>query len=289
MESLAHTKWSCRYHIVFIPKYRLNSDMTVSEELWDDTKSIIEEWNNPNAKHKLTFKVKAEDAINRVILVPRYYWKSGTEIARNEAKKNGCYTISLQRLIDENIITTFDGNGSPEAQFKGQREIQYVRVADIANWQVYTNITSLIPQKEYDRSYDPKKALKPKDILYVRRGSYRIGSVAIVSPYNIKCILTKEILVIRVIDKKTNMELRSSIYYMHYQQKLFQIWQKNKIFIDTTLPNIADRRREIEIPIFKDEKVFLEVKEKARKAIEDQWNSLKEIDEFRSKYGVYNV
>lgn len=64
---------------------------------------------------------------------------------------------------------------------------------------------------------------------------------------------------------------------------------KNKIFIDTTLPNIADRWREIEIPIFKDEKVFLEVKEKARKAIEDQWNSLKEIDEFRTKYGVYNV
>lgn len=64
---------------------------------------------------------------------------------------------------------------------------------------------------------------------------------------------------------------------------------KNKIFIDTTLSNIADRWREIEIPIFNDEKVFLEVKEKARKAIEDQWNSLKEIDEFRTKYGVYNV
>ena len=22
MESLAHTKWNCKYHIVFIPKYR---------------------------------------------------------------------------------------------------------------------------------------------------------------------------------------------------------------------------------------------------------------------------
>lgn len=272
-----------------LPKYRLNSDMTVSEELWDDTKSIIEEWNNPNAKHKLTFKVKAEDVINRGILVPRYYWKSGTEIARNEAEKNGCYTISLQRLIDENIITTFDGNGSPEAQFKGQGEIQYVRVADIVNWQVYTNVTSLIPQNEYDRLYDPKKALKPKDILYVRRGSYRIVSVAIVSPYNIKCILTREILVIRVIDLKNKYGITPEYLLYALSTKVVSDMAKNKIFIDTTLPNIADRWREIEIPIFKDEKVFLEVKEKARKAIEDQWNSLKEIDGFRTKYGVYNV
>ena len=27
MESLAHTKWNCKYHIVFIPKYRRKSNI----------------------------------------------------------------------------------------------------------------------------------------------------------------------------------------------------------------------------------------------------------------------
>lgn len=272
-----------------LPKFRLNDDMTVSEELWDDTKIIMEEWSDDSKPKTLTFRVKAEDVIKRGILVPRYYWNSGTEIARKEAENNGCYTVSLQQLIDEGVITTFDGNGSPEAQFKGQGEIPYVRVADIVNWQIYLNVTSLIPQNEYERLYDSKKQLLPKDILYVRRGSYRIGSVAIASPYNLKCILTREILVIRLIDENNKYGLTPEYLLYALSTKVVADMAKNKVFIDTTLPNIADRWREIEIPIFKDPKTYNEVKEKAQRAIQSQWDSLKEIDNFRKRFGVYNV
>lgn len=272
-----------------LPKYRLNEDMTVSKELWDDTKIIMDEWANPSKEKTLTFKIKAEEVIRRGILVPRYYWNSGTEMARKEAQSKGCYTVSLQQLIDEGVIQTFDGNGSPEAQFKGQGEIPYVRVADIVNWQVYLNVTSLIPENEYQRLYDPKKQLMPKDILYVRRGSYRIGSVAMASPYNLKCILTREILVIRLIDDNNKYGLTPEYLLYALSTKVVSDMAKNKIFIDTTLPNIADRWREIEIPIFKNPVIFSEVKNRAHKAIQNQWDSLKEIDEFRKKFGVYNV
>lgn len=60
-----------------LPKYRLNEDMTVSKELWDDTKIIMDEWANPSKEKTLTFKIKAEEVIRRGILVPRYYWNSG--------------------------------------------------------------------------------------------------------------------------------------------------------------------------------------------------------------------
>lgn len=48
--------------------------------------------------------------------------------------------------------------------------------------------------------------LQEKDILFVRRGSYRIGSVAIVSPFDKEVLLTNEITVLRV-NKNNNIGL----------------------------------------------------------------------------------
>ena len=93
----------------------------------------------------------------------------------------------MQTLIDDEILTFFDGNGSPEAKFKGLGDKPYIRVKDIVNWQIYKDPTSLIPQEEFDRLYRADKKLQEKDVLFVRRGSYRIGSVAMVSPYDIDC------------------------------------------------------------------------------------------------------
>lgn len=39
-ESLAHSKWVCKYHIVFTPKYRRNM---IYNELREDIKEIIKD------------------------------------------------------------------------------------------------------------------------------------------------------------------------------------------------------------------------------------------------------
>ncbi len=38
--SLAHTKWNCKYHIVFAPKYRENTAVVVRMEKDDDCSQI---------------------------------------------------------------------------------------------------------------------------------------------------------------------------------------------------------------------------------------------------------
>ena len=40
MESLAHTKWNCKYHIVFIPKYRRKA---IYGQIRLDIRDIIKE------------------------------------------------------------------------------------------------------------------------------------------------------------------------------------------------------------------------------------------------------
>lgn len=261
--------------------------------LLDDTDAIIEEIKmqreQKNFKRKYTFEVDAKKIINSGILVPRYYWNSKKSEIEEKAKREDIKLITLKQLIDEKVITYFDGNGSPASEFKGTGDIPYIRVKDIVNWQIYKDPTALIPESEFNRLYKPSKQLKEKDVLYVRRGSYRIGSVAMVSPYDLKVILTREILVLRVIDINNKYGITPEYLMYALSHKLSYEQSINKIFIDTTLPNISDRWKEIGIPIFQNKEKYKMVKQKIAEIVKNQWKSLKDIDDMKSKFDIYNT
>lgn len=273
------------------PIYKRRADGRI--DIFDDTVDIIEEMKCINQKlpykPKYTFEIDAKTVIDNDILIPRYYWSSRQTEIELVAKSKNIELVPIKDLIDKGIITFFDGNGSPAAEFKGTGVYPYIRVKDIVNWQVYKDPTALIPLSEFTRLYKDSKALHDKDILYVRRGSYRIGSVAMVSPYDKQVILTREILVLRLekLDNEYNITPEYLLYALSH--KLTQAQAENKIFLDTTLPNIADRWKELKIPIYKDPIEFEKIKEKARKIVKSQWKSLKEIDDFRRNYDIHNT
>ena len=269
--------------------YRLDEKGHQTDVLWDDISLISEELSNPNKEKKYTFKVRADLIKEKGILVPRYYWLHKQQDLEEYAKKNNFKLVSMQQLIDENIIKFFDGNGSPQAQFKGTGDIPYIRVKDIVNWQIYTDVTALIPQEEFDRLYKVEKQLKPYDILYVRRGSYRIGSVAMVSPYNLKCILTREILVIRLIDLNNKYGLTPEYLMYALSHKIVANESANKIFIDTTLPNIAERWKEVKIPIPTNRNELEKITSIMREIVSNQWNAQKNIERCKERFDVYSV
>lgn len=276
------------------PLYKYDEkNQTYTNEILDDTDTIIEEIKqkriNPNYKTKYIFDVEFSDISKTGILVPRYYWNSKKEEIDDKARKENITMVSLNTLIEKGIISFFDGNGSPSSEFKGTGDIPYIRVKDIVNWQIYKDPTALIPDSEFKRLYKPEKALKEKDILYVRRGSYRIGSVAMASPYDLKVILTREILVLRVnnLENEYNLTPEYLLYALSHQLTFEQA--NNKIFIDTTLPNIADRWKEIEIPIYNDKNKFDLINAKVKQVVKSQWDSLKEISEMKKDFEVYNT
>ncbi|MBE7034612.1 MAG: restriction endonuclease subunit M [Ruminococcaceae bacterium] len=275
-----------------MPIYKTNDKGVKTKEILDDTVEIIKEIKNINLNQefnpKYTFNVDAKEAIRADILVPRYYWSSKLDEIELKAKKENIEMISIKQLIDEGIIKFFDGNGSPASEFKGTGVYPYIRVKDIVNWQVYKDPTALIPMSEFERLYKKEKALKPKDILYVRRGSYRIGSVAMVSPYDIDVILTREILVLRVIKEQNKYNITPEYLLYALSHKHVQEQAENKIFIDTTLPNIADRWKELKIPVYKDADTFNTISDKSKKVVKSQWESAKEINDFRKKYDLHN-
>ena len=243
--------------------------------LWDDIPLILNEINSKQL-NKYCFSVNNSIVENKGVYVPRYYWQNKMQEIRKQAEIDNQTLVSISNLIQNKVITYFDGHGSPEAETKGKGEIPYIRVKDIVNWEVYKDPTSRIPIETYIEKKGNKKEIKVHDILYVRRGSYRIGSVAMVSPFDTEALYTREILILRV---NENNEYGITPFYLLYllSHKLTQMQAENKILIETTLPNIADRWKELELPIDNDKERIKQISSRIEKVIENKWKAAEEI------------
>ncbi len=250
-------------------------------KLWDDVPFVIDEFKNEFKKY--CFITNSKQCEN--IFVPRYYWENKLKEIEQKAKDDNLELISINKLIEENIIMAFDGHGSPPAEYKGRGEVPYIRVKDIVNWEVYKDPTSKIPMDIYQSKKGNNKDLKKEDIFYVRRGSYRIGSVAMASSYDTKVLLTREILVLRVInsDNKYNLDPYYLLYLLSH--KLTQMQSTNKILIETTLPNIANRWSELMLPISRDENERIRISTQIKNVINDKWKAVKRLDDLKIELG----
>jgi type I restriction enzyme M protein len=253
-------------------------------DLWDDIPTIIDEFEKKSFE-KYTFKVKSKGALGKNILVPRYYWQNKIKEIENIAKAQDLELIPIKDLIKKEIITFFDGHGSPPAEYKGKGDIPYVRVKDIVNWEVYKDPTAKITTDIYLAKKGKNKNLEAGDVVYVRRGSYRIGSVAMVSPFDKEALYTREILILRV--NKAENEYGLNPYYLLYllSHKLTHLQAKNKILIETTLPNIAERWKELMLPIDKDPKQREFISNKIKEVITSKWEAIEKIDTLKNDLG----
>jgi type I restriction enzyme M protein len=253
-------------------------------QLWDDIPLIIEEVENKKFS-KYCFKVKSKSAIAKNIFVPRYYWQNKLKEIESIAEAQNLELVSIKDLMRKGIITSFDGHGSPPAEYKGKGEIPYVRVKDIVNWEVYKDPTAKITTEIYLEKKGKNKNLEAGDIVYVRRGSYRIGSVAMVSPFDKEALYTREILVLRVTEEDNEYGLNP--YYLLYllSHKLTHLQAKNKILIETTLPNIAERWKELMLPIDTDPKQRQVITDKIKAVITSKWEAIEKIDNLKNELG----
>lgn len=264
------------------PLFRFDpSGQTPIEEIWDDLAVIRQELPDPYAdSNRCTFVVKSAD-VKDGVYVPRYYWRKMLADA-----PGGTTPISVQRLLNEGVVREFHGHGSPPAKYKGMGEIPYIRVADIVNWEMYRNPTTGLPRHVYETVKGKTGlTLEPRDVIFVRRGSYRIGTVAMASPHDKEVLLTRELVVLRVAEPENayGVDAYYLLYLLSHQYTQEQI--KQKVFIDTTLPDIAGRWKELLLPVASDPASRLSIRTRVKAAIDAKWDALDDLDALRADFG----
>jgi type I restriction enzyme M protein len=139
----------------------------------------------------------------------------------------------------------------------------------------------MIPKSEFDR-LTAKYPLNFEDVVYVSRGSYRIGDVGIVGPDDESVALTREIHVLRVL-KDNHSGL--SPYYLLYLLSSSAVAQQTKarVFLDTTMPNISDRYLDIKLPWDIDSVRRAEISKRVESALKDKWSAMANVRKLLSE------
>ena len=154
------------------------------------------------------------------------------------------------------------------------------------SWELYKNPVAMVPYEVY-KAVKGKSGveLKPNDIVFVKEGSYRIGSVALISRFDTGILLNHHSLVFRVIDEKNKYGIDAFYLLYLFSHKLTQQQLFNKVMIDTTLPNIGNRWEELNLPIAKDPKERDKIKQKIREAFTKKWEGQAKIESIKEEFG----
>ena len=252
-----------------------------TEEVWDDLSVVLDELDAPSASsNEFVFTVPWDEVSRAGNWVPKFF-----ALRRNLPKlPSGRLWHRLGDLVDEGIIGAWDGHGSPRSTEKGRGDIPYIRVNDIVNWELYRNPIAGVERTVYERMTKGKQGPQEGDVIFVRRGSYRIGTVAIASRFDHEVLLTRELLTFRV---SHDNDLGVTPFYLLalLSSEIVQAQIDGLVFVDTTLPNIGDRWREILLPFHEDAGEMSRVAARVEAAVRRKWEAQALIHELRRDIG----
>lgn len=261
--------------------YRFDSETKLlTMQIWDDTKNIISELDNPSFSENHNVFVQPFSQIKDNLFVPKFYWNSDFKMFEDKYDY-----VSIKRLISDGVISVRKGYGSPKSGYKGKGTIPFVKVDDIMSWEIYKNPSSAIPESIYYKLMRNKYSLKEGDIIFVKEGSYRIGSVAMLSKNETKIYLNHHSLVFRI--EKNDNSYGIDSFYLLYLLSCEQVQKQipNKIMIDTTLPNIGNRWENILLPIDKNLETKREISWRIKEIMAKKWESQLLTLDFENKFG----
>ena len=252
-----------------------------TDDPWDDLAETLDELDDCDAPaNRHAFSV-AWDDIDPDILVPRFY----RDLLNPPTMPAGCQGVRLGALVEDGVVGAWDGHGSPPAQAKGAGEIPYIRVSDIVNWELYRNPVTGIPEDVYERMIGNAPKPEAGDVIFVRRGSYRIGTVAMASPRDNRVLLTRELLTLRVLDRQNPYGLTPFYLLAMLSSGSVQEQIGNLVLYDTTLPNIGDRWRHLVIPVHDDVAEVERIGREVEMSIREKWSAQDRIEALRAGLG----
>ena len=251
-------------------------------DVWDDIAVVKGELQDPDDPgNRFTFTVPYSE-IDQDTLVPSYYLAKKDRPVDVPLGQTG---ITLGQLEEEGVIGCWDGHGSPPATAKGQGTIPYIRVKDIVNWEMYRNPVSLVPIETFREMTKNKTLPREGDVIMVRRGSYRIGTVAMASSRDKDVLLTRELLTIRVEDLQNKHGITPFYLLALLSSQFVQAQISGHVFTDTTLPNLADRWRDLVLPVLDDLNVVSQVSDQVEKIVRLKWDAQDATDSLRAHLG----
>lgn len=203
------------------------------------------------------------DEIKNFVLAPRYY---NPEPAQELRKiKDSHELVKVAELITDKIISISSGDELGKLAY-GTGDVPFVRTSDISNWEIKADPKHLVDE-EYYLAYSKKQDVREGDILFVRDGTYLIGTCAMVTKYDVKIIYQSHLLKVRI---NKNDFFDNYLFLALLSSKPMQAQIKSFSFTLDIIDSLGDRFGDLLLPIPKDASFKERISEMVKKSIFDR-------------------
>lgn len=177
-------------------------------------------------------------------LVPRYYYDADTNSLPEHELLESARFATLGELVKGRIIHIRKGHEVGSDAY-GTGEIPFVRTSDLANFEISTDPTKAVSEQIYE-TFAPMQRLQSGDILMVVDGRYRIGTTAMLTEHNSRCIAQSHLRIFSVVncEKLDPYELLFALNLPSVKLRL-----RSLVFIQSTLGTLGNRLLELRIPL----------------------------------------
>lgn len=215
----------------------------------------------------LGFVLKSS-AIRGNVYVPKYY---NPEIFdRLNTLKNSHDLIVLGDLINQKQVKASTGDEIGKMAY-GTGTVPFIRTSDISNWEMKADPKQGVSETIYQQ-YATKQDVQPGDILFVRDGTYLIGSTCLVTESDRKILYQSHLLKFRVL---STASLSAPLLLALLSTPIVRKQIRAKQFTADIIDSIGNRYQELILPLPRDPNIRTQI-EQAVQAVIHQRVELRE-------------
>ncbi|MGH9429158.1 MAG: N-6 DNA methylase, partial [Terriglobia bacterium] len=202
---------------------------------------------------------------NQRYLVPRYHVALEHETPDEAQLTKGAKLATLQELVRKGLITVRKGHEVGSDAY-GTGDVPFVRTSDISNFEVSCDPTKSISDELY-AEFGPQQQLQAGDLLIVVDGRYRIGTTALLTPNNARCVVQSHLRIVGTPQREllNPYELLFALNLPSVKTRLRAL-----VFIQSTLGTLGSRLYELRIPLLHGDGPWAERLESFRKALDQR-------------------
>ena len=205
-------------------------------------------------------------------IVPRYFIKETLASEEERQLISGAPLLTLGCLIDQKVILIKKGHEVGGAAY-GTGNVPFVRTSDLANFEIRTDPTRSVSEEVYEK-YRPQQDLRPNDLLMVVDGRYRIGTTAILTRNNFRCVVQSHVRIIKI-NRPDVIDPYELLFALNLPFVKLRI--RSLVFVQSTLGTLGKRLLELKIPILRQPGPWTERIKEFRRTLEQRDRLLAEL------------
>ncbi|MCL4355602.1 MAG: hypothetical protein M1311_03285 [Thaumarchaeota archaeon] len=193
--------------------------------------------------------------VKNQVLVPKYYDPEINAILKALSKTHDLPSIG--ELVEDGTLQVRQGKEIGKMEY-GTGSIPFIRTSDMANWELKSDPKQGVSEETYLK-LQTKQDVQAEDILYVRDGTYLVGTACILTGDDAKILYQSHISKIRVL-RRDGIDPYLLLAILSGPMVLRQVYSK-RLTADI-IDSLGERLFEIALPIPKDAQKRAEISTK---------------------------